>query len=258
VSIAWLWLFARTFRVTVDLSSCAALFLTAWSIYLADRLADSCSLPPGAPRSLRHTFCLEHRRILVGGLALIAGVNTILIWNRLGPATLIAGAIVGSLALIHLVLNYWLGGAWPPLPMKEAAVGSLFAAGTLVPLFSSRPISGSFLCAGILFAALCTLNCISIAYWEQALDEEQGKVSFATRYPGLRGYLGKSSLALALGSLGATAIVYPEVGAICACVTVSALGLMSLDSEKIDRDRRTAWADIVLLNPLLLLVVMSV
>ena len=47
VSVAWLWLFARTFHATVDPVNCAALFLTAWLIYLADRLADSCSLPDG-------------------------------------------------------------------------------------------------------------------------------------------------------------------------------------------------------------------
>jgi hypothetical protein len=242
--------------MTVDPVNLGALFLTAWLIYLADRLADSSSLPPGTPRSLRHEFCLEHRRIWIGGLALIAGVDAILIWNRLGHATLVAGAVVGTLALIHLVLNYSLGGAWPPVPLKEVAVGSLFAAGTLVALFPLRPIPGSFVFSGIVFAALCTLNCISIAFWERELDHEQGKVSFATRYPGLDRYLGKSSLALALGSFVA-AIVYPEAGPIFACVSVSALNLMSLDSEKIDRDQRTALADLVLLTPLLALLVMN-
>jgi hypothetical protein len=53
------------------------------------------------------------------------------------------------------------------------------------------------------------------------------------------------------------AIVYPEAGPIFACVTVSALSLMSLDSEKIDRDQRTAMADLVLLTPLLALLVMN-
>jgi hypothetical protein len=235
---------------------CAALFLTAWWIYLADRLADSCSLPQTGPRSLRHEFCLKHRRIWIWALVMIAAADAVLIWNRLGHAVFLAGAVVGTLALIHLVLNYLLGGAWPPLPLKEMAVGSLFAAGTLVALFSFRPITGSFASAGVVFAGLCTLNCICIAFWERELDESQGKVSFATRYPGLDRYLGRSSLALALGSLVA-AIVYPEAGPISACVSVSALCLMSLDSERIDRDQRTALADLVLLTPLLALLVMN-
>jgi hypothetical protein len=256
VAGAWLWLFARTFHATVSPVECAALFLTAWLIYLADRLADSCSLSRHGPRSLRHEFCLEHRRIWIGALATIAAADAVLIWNRLGHAVFLAGAFIGTLALIHLVLNYSLGGAWPPLPLKEVAIGSLFAAGTLVALFSLRPITGSFVCSGLVFAGLCTLNCICIAYWEREVDENQGKVSFATRYPGLDRYLGRSSLALALGSLVA-AIVYPAAGPIFACVSVSALGLMSLDSTKIDRDQRTAMADLVLLTPLIAFVAMT-
>jgi hypothetical protein len=256
VSVAWLWLFARTFPATVAPAAYAALFLTAWLIYLADRLADSCSLPQGGSRSLRHEFCLDHRRVWIGALAMIAAADAILIWNRLGHAVFLAGALVGTLALIHVVLNYSLGGAWPPLPLKEVAIGSLFAAGTLVALFPLRPITGSFACSGIVFALLCTLNCICIAFWERELDENQGKVSFATRYPGLDRYLGRSSLALALGSLVA-AMVYPEGGPVFACASVSALGLMSLETEKIGRDQRTALADLVLLTPLLALLVMN-
>jgi hypothetical protein len=256
VAVAWLWLFARTFHATIPPVEYGALFLTAWLIYLADRLADSFSLPRHGPRSLRHEFCWEHRWIWIGALAVIAAADAILIWNRLGHAVFLAGAFIGTLALIHLVLNYSLGGAWPPLPLKEVAVGSLFAAGTLVALFSLRPITGPFACAGVVFAGLCTLNCICIAFWERELDENQGKVSFATRYPGLDRYLGRSSLALALGSLLA-AMVFPTAGPIFACVTVSGLGLMSLDSEKIDRDQRTATADLVLLTPLLAFVALS-
>jgi hypothetical protein len=254
--VAWLWLFAKTFHATLHLVDCAALFLTAWLIYLADRLADSCSLPQTGPRSLRHQFCLEHRRVWVAALAIIAATDAVLIWTRLGNAVFLAGALVGTLALIHLVLNYSLGGAWPPLPLKEVAVGSLFAAGTLVALFPLPPITGSFAGAGLVFTGLCTLNCISIAFWERELDENQGKVSFATRYPGLGRHLGKSSFALALGSLVA-AIAYPEAGPVFACVSVSALCLVSLDSGKVDRDQRTALADLVLLTPLLAIVAMK-
>jgi hypothetical protein len=254
--MAWLWLFARTFHTPVDPVNCAALFLTAWLIYLADRLADSSSLQDDGPRSLRHEFCLDHRQIWIGALAVIAAADAILIWNRLGHATFFAGALVGALALIHLVLNYSLGGAWPPLPLKEVAVGSLFAAGTLVALFPLRPMTSALACSAVVFAGLCTLNCICIAFWERDLDENQGKVSFATRYPGLDRYLGRSSLTLAFGSLVA-AIVHPEAGPISACVSVSALCLMSLDSERIDRDQRTALADLVLLTPLLALLIMN-
>lgn len=259
VSVAWLWLFARTFHLSADPANCAALFLTAWLIYLADRLADSHALPAGRPRSLRHKFCLRYRRAWVGGLIVIAASDATIVWRGIGAETLFAGTIVGTLALAHLLLNYSLGGAWPPLPLKEFATGFLFAAGTLVALFPVlRPMTDPLVLAIMAFAWLCTLNCISIAYWEKELDETQGKVSFATRFPRLGRHLRKFLLALALGSAGA-AIIYHEAAPVFDCVIASGLLLALLDfsRERIPRDQRTALADLVLLTPLLALLVMN-
>ena len=259
VSVAWLWLFARTFHAPVDPVTSTALFLTAWVIYLADRLADSRTLPAGAPRSLRHEFCLKHRRLWLGALTVIAAADAVLIWNRIGSSTFAAGAVVGTLALIHLVLNYSLGGAWPPLPLKEIAVGSLFAAGTLVALVPvPAPITDSLIFSVIAYGSLCTLNCISIAFWERELDETQRKVSFATRFSGFGRHLVKLSIALALGN-GVAAIVHREAAPIFECVGVSSFLLALLDSSRgrIGRDERTALADLVLLTPLVPLFVMN-
>ncbi|MEY2558386.1 MAG: hypothetical protein QOE34_1811 [Verrucomicrobiota bacterium] len=258
VSVAWLWLFAAVFHVAVDPANGSALFLTAWVIYLADRLADSCSLEEDALRSLRHEFCLKHRQIWIGALAVTATIDASLIWRSVGPETFLCGAIAGTLALLYLVLNYSLGGAWP-LPLKEFAIGSLFAAGTLVALSPAfPPMTRSLLFSGMAFASVCTLNCISIAFWERELDERQRKISFATRYPTLERHLGKLSVALGLSS-GAMGVIYREAAPIFFCVTVSSLFLALLNSsrEKIGRDQRTALADLVLLTPLLILLVMN-
>jgi hypothetical protein len=255
VSVAWLWLFAKMFQTTVDPVNSAALFLTAWLIYLADRLADSSSLRDGEPRSLRHEFCLNHRLIWIGSLAAISITDACLIWGSIGSETFLAGALIGTLALIYLVLNHLLGGAWPPFPLKELTIGCLFSAGTLVALFPMfPPLTWSLVFSGIAFAGLCTLNCISIAFWEKELDETQGKVSFATRYPGLEGHLGTLSIALTFGS-GVAAIVYRQAAPILGSVSVSGFLLALLDAfrGKISRDQRTALADIVLFTPLLAL-----
>jgi hypothetical protein len=259
VSVVWLSLFARTFHSSVESVNCVALFLTAWLIYLADRLADSCSLPEGGPRSLRHEFCLNHRQIWVGMLAVIASTDAYLIWRSIGDETLFAGAVIGTLALIHLVINHLLGGTWPPLPLKELAIGCLFAAGTLVALFPGfPPLTGTLISSGIAFACLCTLNCISIAFWERELDDSQRKVSFATRYPGLDQHLGTLLIALALGS-GLAAIIYRQAAPMLVSVSASAFLLALLDSfrEKISRDQRTALADLVLFTPLVALFLMN-
>lgn len=258
VSITWVWLFARTFHATVDPANCIVLFLTAWLIYLADRLADSYSLQNGGPRSLRHEFCLNHRQLWIGALAVIATGDGYLIWRNIGAETFLAGAVIGALALIYLGLNHLLGRAWTLLPLKEHAIGFLFAAGTLVTLFPVLPpVRGVVIFSGIVFAWLCTLNCISIAFWERELDQTQCKVSFATCYPKLERHLGKLLIALTLCS-GVAAIIYREAAPVFGCVSVSSLLLAMLDSfrGKIGRDQRTALADLVLLTPLLALSLM--
>jgi hypothetical protein len=259
VSVSWVWLFARTFHATVAPAGYAALFLTAWLIYLGDRLADTYSLQPGEPRSLRHEFCRAHRHLWIAALTVIAAADVYLVWRSIAGETLLAGAVVGALALIYLVLNHSLGGAWGHVPLKEFAIGFLFAAGTLVLLSPAFPaITGALVWSGIAFACLGTFNCISIAYWEKELDQAQRKVSFATRYPGLDPYLGKILSALAL-SAGGAALVYREAAPIFACVSLSSLLLALLDSnrERIGRDQRTALADLVLFTPLLALLVMN-
>lgn len=259
VSVSWLWVFARTFHATVAPAGYAVLFLTAWLIYLGDRLADTYSLHPGEPRSLRHEFCRNHRRLWIGALVTIAATDACLVWRSIAGETLHAGAVIGTLALIYLVFNHSLGGAWRHVPLKEFAIGFLFAAGTLVLLFRVfSAITGALVWSAFAFAWLGTFNCISIAFWERELDQAQGKVSFATRYPSLDRHLRRILNALALAS-GLAAIIYRDAAPILASVSVSSLLLAWLDSrrERIDRDQRTAMADLVLLTPLLALLVMN-
>ena len=126
----------------------------------------------------------------------------------------------------------------------------------LVPALA--PITGSLIFSAIAYGSLCTLNCISIAFWERELDETQRKVSFATRFPGFGRHLGKVSIALALGN-GVAAIIHREAVPIFECVGVSMFLLALLDSSRgrIGRDQRTALADLVLLTPLVPLFVMN-
>jgi hypothetical protein len=256
VALAWLWLFARTFHVTLDAGNCAVLFLTAWMIYLADRLADALALSGQIPLSRRGEFCLTHRRPWSWTLAAIAIVDAGLIWRTTDSRTFFIGALVGTAALLYLVLNYSLGRIWSFLPVKEAAIGFLFAAGTLVGLLPAFPtISSAFLLFALAFAFLCILNCVSIAVWERELDVAQGKISIATRYPSVRRHLGKIGLALALASFVA-AMFYREPASIFGCVGASALLLALLDfvGGVIGQDQRTALADLVLLTPLVVLI----
>jgi len=251
VAVAWLWLFARTFRLPLQVGNGVALFLTAWLIYLGDRLADSASLKPAGPQSLRQQFCGRHRVIWISMIALVAGFDAYVIYRTTAFQTFIIGGAVGGLALIYLVLNHPLGLIWRSLPAKELMIGVLFAAGTLVALLPPpKTVPIGFTVAAVSFAALCALNCVSIAGWESALDRAQGKVSIATRRPGIARNSGFISLVLGAASF-AMATIFRFAGPLLACIGASAFLLAWLNSRPIDVDRRTALADLVLLTPLL-------
>lgn len=259
VAVAWLCLFARTFHSPLHSGNALALFLTAWLIYLADRLADAVSLKAGTPRSLRQDFCLRHREIWISALLLVGGFDLYVIWRTIAPGTFFAGAVVGILAVIYLALNYPRGLVWRALPTKELAIGLLFTAGTLVALLpAAPPMNAEFLAAGLAFVCLCALNCISIACWERELDQAQGKVSIATRHPRFARQVGKICGGLALVSFALAIFIRPATP-VFGCVAVSALLLVLLEfsPRQLGDDRRTALADLVLLTPLLPLVAMA-
>ena len=254
----WLWLFARTFALPVRPGNAVALFLTAWLIYLADRLADAVSLNSAVPRSLRQEFCLRHREIWISALLLIGGFDLYVIWRSIAAGTFLAGSIVGILALVYLALNYPRGVIWHSLPGKEVAIGLLFTGGTLVALLpADASTSASFIACGLAFTCLCSLNCISIARWERQLDHAQGKVSVATRHPGFARHAGKTCAGLALVTL-AMAIACRPAAPIFGCVTVSALllALLHILPRTLGDDQRTAMADLVLLTPIIWLILM--
>jgi len=278
VAVAWLWLFARTFRIPLQVGNGVALFLTAWLIYLGDRLADCTSLQPGFPRSLRQEFCLRHREIWIATVVLVGGFDAYVIWRTTALETFLVGAVVGLLALIYLVVNHPLGLIWRSLPAKELAIGILFTAGILVALMPALSFAQApFAVCAFLFAALCALNCISIANWEREMDQAQGKVCIATRHPGFTRGATLICAGLAVTSV-AVMIIQGAAAPILACISISAVLLGWLNastdikegrfqnrprsrnrginrrSSWIDRDQRTALADLVLLTPVVVLI----
>jgi hypothetical protein len=117
---------------------------------------------------------------------------------------------------------------------------------------------------------LCALNCISIADWERELDLAQEKASIATRHPSVTRRVAVICAVLALVSL-ALAMAQGPATPIFACISMSALLLGWLNASAdikegrfqnrrslgIDRDQRTALADLVLLTPIVPLTAMA-
>jgi hypothetical protein len=256
VAVTWQWLFARTFHISLSMAPRVALFLTAWLIYLADRFVDTLSLAREGPKSLRQRFCQDHGREWVAMVAAIALIDSWLILRHLDGCTFLAGLVIGSLSVVYLTINYWLGRIWRIFPVKEICIGFLFAIGTVAALIPNfRHGSVSFVGSFFLFAFLCSLNCISLAVWERKLDQAQNKNSLATSWPGVGRYLKPSAVVL-VGLCAAFALLPVSPVTLISFVGVSALLLGALDlmRDAIPRDQRTALADLVLLAPIILLV----
>ena len=224
-------------------------------IYLIDRLADSLSLGPASARSLRQEFCSRHTKLWIGLTLTVALLDATVVFSRLDHGLVLSGAFLGGAAFVYLTLNYAFSQVWKWVPLKEVAVGFLFAAGTflvLVPQLSRAPSAmerSTIAFAAFLFASLCSLNCMSIAVWERDLDRSQGKHSIATRWPRVD-VVGADFLLCPGGGCFRTRSFPIEVPSGPAlCLAVSAILLAMLHSLSMDRDDRTALADLVLLTP---------
>lgn len=254
VAVVWQWLFARSFGARLSLSLRVLLFLTAWLIYLGDRFADTIRLPAEAPISLRHRFCRQH---IVGwwlAIVVIFVVDTSLALRTLDLQMLLLGGTLAAICGLYLFANHSLGGRWRSLPMKEKAIGALFAAGTTLAVVGQLPgLTISFGFAVILFAVLCTFNCLCIAAWERELDAAQGKTSLLTGWPAVARLLKPLGFTIA-GSALVLAVVWRFAAPLWLCIAASALLLVRLHSAtSIQRDTRTALADLVLLTPVVIL-----
>jgi hypothetical protein len=185
-------------------------------------------------------------------IAVVALADLLVIFASLERAAVIAGCFVGTLALIYLLVNQAARNVWRMVPLKEVSIGAIFAAGTLVALVPHQPwIAAEFIIAGMLFACVCALNCISIAVWERPLDEAQQRDSIATKHPRVTNYLARAGVVLI-----ALCLVFgyanPHLLAISSAIATSAFCLVALDAlqSRIPCDTRTALADLVLLTPL--------
>lgn len=251
VAVSWVWLFARSFGAPVTSGGTAALFLTAWLIYLADRFGDGVSVDLRRATSFRQRFCVRHRRGWLIAIIAVAMADLAVVLRQLGRDALLVGLVIGVPATAYLLVNQLRPQVWRVIPAKEAAIGVLFAAGTMVPIASRLPPAAAL--PWLVFAALCTANCISIAVWERWLDDAQRRISVATVFPRVGGFvlpvlvlLASASFALSQAA-GVARPIYLCVGA-----SSSLLAFSHLFRRRIQSDVRTALADLALLTPLAL------
>jgi hypothetical protein len=160
VATLWTWFIARANHIHLPLASILAMFLAVWTLYAADRLLDEHSL------EARHHFHHRHRKAFLTGIVL-ASIALAILLPRLEPAAIhlyliLGGLVFGYFILIHATQN---SHRYP----KELAVGICFAAATFIPAVARQPtLRLALLPPALLFAALCSLNCLFIYAWEHA------------------------------------------------------------------------------------------
>jgi hypothetical protein len=223
VAVLWAWSFARAAQARAAPTTLAVLGIGTWAIYVADRLLDG-RLSPHRDLRERHFFHARHRRefliaAIIPAFVLLGLIRVMPSAARREDAVIFAASMLyfASVHLPALRVRRW----FP----REVAVGILFACATAIPAWSgytSASLSSHARLAGpvLLFAGLCTLNCIAIETWEFS-----GKPTRSNTV---------SVIAVCLAAAPATLLFIPslrtaEIFPLLAALITSAILLLALD-----------------------------
>jgi hypothetical protein len=255
VAVVWTLGFAWAADVRLPRWVPLLLALTAWAVYIADRLLDARSALRTEPHQLRerHFFHWRFRRIFVPLGAAAACAAAWLVLARMPATVRERNSVLAAAALLYFIsvhsrrIRRRLPAA---VVSKEMLVGVLFTAACALPAWYcgriagiDRPV-GPLLGPVALFALLAWLNCHLIERWETAAELWSGA---------------RLALALAVAAAALTAALavagQPAAAALAASGAASALLLALLDRlrARLTPVALRAAADLVLLTPLLLL-----
>jgi hypothetical protein len=251
VAVLWQVFLARSLHADVRWPAFIALGASVWLIYVADRLLDSLQTEE-APMTARHRFYRVHWWTALRVCAVVIFVLAITCCY-LNSSVLRNGVIMASLVAIYFFgvhaaprhLRRW----WP----KELAVGVLFTLGTCLATWTQLGRERyTIIPPAILFASLCSLNCVAIEFWEwKRLRGSNASPHLWTIWMGRR----LSGLALYVAIVSCALLAMPEFRPFFAPTALSALALYWLDqsSSRLSLDTLRVLADVSLLTPLLLL-----
>jgi hypothetical protein len=274
VAVLWTCFIASANHVRLPVSSALAMALTVWMLYAADRLMDARLLDvnPVHHQDLeaRHYFHHRHRSAFVAGI-LFSSVILAILLPRLGAEAIhlyliLGGLVCGYFILIHATAAQQIVAHRLP---KEIAVGLCFAAATFIPTVARRPLLRlPLLPSALLFATLCSLNCLFIYAWEHDnnrddshdsdnsdnSDNSEDRRIHAITQLALRNLVPLTIL-LALTSAALTLLDHSAPRTIPCAIAISAALLLLLHNQRhsIARITLRAAADLALTTPLLFL-----
>jgi hypothetical protein len=295
VATLWTLFIARCSHLTLPWTAPAAMFIAVWMIYATDRLLDARALDINNPHhpdlEARHRFHHHHRTGFLTALVLSALALTTLI-HHLDPQSLHLYALLATLLaawmlLIHIspapnsdtrehpmhLQNPRRPRTTRRLP-KELAVGIFFPAAIFIPtLARTTPtpaalrtlgwlatwLRPTLLPSAILFACVCTLNCLYLYAWEHPTKRLQSHNTAHSTTRWATAHLTQLAIGILALSTTAAAISLPlhalPAGLPALACALSAAALFTLNTlrHRIPPIHLRATADLVLLTPLLLL-----
>lgn len=278
VAALWTLFIARCNHLSLPWSAPAAMFAAVWMIYAADRLLDARALdttPHHPDLEPRHHFHHHHRTRFITVIVLAAFALAALL-HDIDPRALHLYALLATLLAAWMLLIHTQASFSPNqtprstrLP-KELAVGIFFPAAIFIPtLARTNPtpavirllgwtatwLRPHLLLSALVFAALCTLNCLSLYAWENPAPRLQAH--WTTRWA--TSHLTHLALAIltlsTLTSVLSLALHEPAIAVPAVACALSTAALLALNHlrHRLSPIHLRAAADLVLLTPLLLL-----
>jgi hypothetical protein len=196
----------------------------------------------------RHYFHHRHRTAFLTGIVFASIALTILL-PRLEAEAIHLYLVLGGLVCGYFILIHATSSAHR-LP-KEIAVGLCFAAATFIPTVARRPdLRLPLLPSALLFATLCSLNCLFIYAWEHE-DHSPYRPTHAITHLALR-HLTTLTILLTLTSTILSTLDHHAPRTIPCATAISAAFLLLLHNRRhsIARTTLRAAADLALTTPL--------
>ena len=251
VAVSWQWLFAKSFGIEFPPVFHLILGLSAWCIYLADRLYDVFTGKNPENGTDRMKFTFRNFRYLVATLVIAASVNLFLIIQHVPTHLILSGLATASLLAIYYAFRFKCASRIKAIIPREILCGMLFSLGcAITPHAFGAGHPQAFWLAVASFGIVCSAACILISVWERDEDLASNDSSIATEHSRVGRHM---SLALPLLALLCIPAALSGNWKIYASVAASAIALLLMLGlqEKLSKQLLRVLADAILLTPLI-------
>jgi hypothetical protein len=261
VAALWTYFLARSVGLTLPWASPLAMFIAVWMIYAADRLLDARALDGldggSASHDLeeRHRFHHRHRGRFLS-ILVPAAFSLMCLLPRIDSGALLLYSLLATLLATWLIVIHVRSrcdSATRRLP-KELAVGVFFPAAVFVPTVARAPqLQLRLLPCALLFAGVCTLNCLFVYAWEHPQAHPENSRAHWTTLWAIN-HLPQLVLTLvALSALAALPASLVRPPALACALSAALLLFLHIQRRRVLPVNLRAAADAALLTPLLLL-----